>query len=266
MRRVRSTADATAGNREAQAIAANLGREAQLTRDRLRATQHAIASRVGVSRARYAELERGEGASASLRLWVKVGTALGRPMAIAFSRDRDQDGASLNLKDAGHLAAQELVLKLGREHGRQASVELPTRPHDPTRSADVVLRDDPRRTLILIEIVNRAGDLGATARSTDRKASELEGFALVADREDSGYRVAVGWLFTDTSANRLLVARYPEFLQARFPGSSAIWARALMEGTAPPVEPSVAWIDPRAGRVFPMRAKPPIRRLAARRP
>ncbi len=253
MRRPRTTAEATAGTREAQSIAATLGRDARLTRGRLRLTQQAVARRMGVSRTRYAEMERGEAATAPLELWVKLGAALGRSLAVALSRDTTADGSSTDPRDAGHLAAQELVLKLGRAHGRRAAVELATRPHDPSHAADVVLRDDPRRTLLLIEIVNRAGDLGAAARSTDRKAAELEGFAILAGGDDGAYRVTSGWLLVDTAANRQLVARYPEFLRARFPGSSAAWARALMEGMAPPAEPAIGWIDPRSGRIFPMR-------------
>lgn len=255
MRRVRTTAEATAGVREAHAIAASLGRDARLTRTRRRLTQHEVARRMGVSRARYAELERGEGEHAPLELWVKVGVALERPLAVAFSRDAAADGDPADPRDAGHLAAQELVLRLARAHGRRASVELATKPHDPTLFADVVLRDDRRRTLILAEIVNRAGDLGAAARSTDRKAAELEGFAVLAGGDGGPYRVARGWLLVESAANRRLVARYPEFLRARCPGPSAPWARALSEGAAPPAEPAIAWISPRSGRIFPMRRR-----------
>ena len=208
---------------------------------------------MGVSRARYAEMERGEGANAPLELWVKVGIALGRPVAVTLSRDIAADGGSHDPRDAGHLAAQELVLRLARAHGRTASVELATKPNHPVFFADLVLGDDRRRALMLIEIVNRAGDLGAAARSTDRKAAELEGFAILAGGEGGPYRVARGWLLVDTAANRRLVARYPEFLRARFPGSSAAWARAIMDGAAPPTEPAIAWVDPRAGRIFAMR-------------
>lgn len=253
MRRPRTTAEATAGTREAQAVAATLGRDARLTRARLRLTQGQVARRIGISRTRYAEMERGEGANAPLALWVKLGAGLGRALAVALSRDVTGDGASADMRDAGHLAAQELVLRLARTHGRSVNVELATRPHDPLFVADLVLRDGPRRTLLLIEIVNRARDLGAAARSTDRMAAELEGFAILAGGDDGPYRVARGWLLVDTTANRRLMARYPEFLRARFPGSSASWTSALMEGLAPPVEPAIGWIDPRSGRIFPVR-------------
>lgn len=252
MRRARGTADATAGVRQGKAIAANLGRDARLTRDKLRLTQEQVSAKIGVSRPRYAEMERGEAANAPLELWVKLGMALGRPLVVGFSRDVTADGSSADPRDAGHLAAQELVLRLARAHGRAASVELPTRPYDPLLSADLVLRDDPRRTLLLVEIINRAGDLGATARSTDRKAAELEHFAILAGGDGGAYRVARGWLLVDTAANRRLVASYPEFLRTRHPGSSRAWARAISDGSEPPVESAIAWIDPRSGRIFPM--------------
>lgn len=146
---------------EAQRMAAVLGSEIRSTRRRRRRTQAQLAAAIGISRSRYAELEQGAGATAPLDAWVRVGLALGRPLAVALSRDLDA-GPS----DAGHLAAQDLVLRLAGGAGRRTgSFELPTRTNDPGRSADVCLRDDARRTLIVVEIWNRLGDVGAAARS-----------------------------------------------------------------------------------------------------
>jgi hypothetical protein len=174
-------------------------------------------------------------------------------MAVSFSREMTLDGTTGGPADAGHLAAQELVLKLGRAHGRQANVELSASVTRSPYAIDVMLRDDRQRVLFLIEIVNRAGDLGALARGTDRKREDLEGLAIQLGGDAGPYRVAVSWLFTATEANRRLVAAWPEFLRARCPGSSAGLVHALGDGALPPAAPAIAWIDPRAGRIFALR-------------
>src|SRR6266566_3541969 len=102
-RGIRRTSAVVAGAREAQALAAMLGGEIRGTRRQLRLTQAALGARVGLRQARIGEIERGEGASASFATWIALGIALGRPLAASFSRRADGD-----LKDAGHLAAQEL--------------------------------------------------------------------------------------------------------------------------------------------------------------
>ena len=251
MTTLRRSDPAVHGDALSAAIAATLGREARASRRRRRLTQQRLANAIGISRPRYAEIERGEGATAPLETWTKIGAALGRPLAVAFSRDIEQPGP----RDAGHLAAQELVLRMARSHGRAASFELPTRPTDPARSTDVGLRDDAARVLFLIEIWNRLDDLGAAARATDRKLTEAAAAGAFAGADDPPYRVAACWLLVDTAANRRLIARYPEIVRTRFPASSVRWAAALTNGTAPPAEPGVAWVDPRAGRIIPLRLR-----------
>jgi transcriptional regulator with XRE-family HTH domain len=230
-------------------MAGTLGRDLKMTRKRRHLTQAQLGGRVGLSGARIGEIERGDGASARLDLWVRLGIAIDRPLAVSFSRDT----RLAEPRDAGHLAAQELVLRLARQHGRRADFELPTRPTDPARSIDVALRDDVDRALMVIEIWNRLDDLGAAARATTRKVSDAADAAVLAGRDGPEYRVASCWLLVDTAANRRLVSRYPEILMSRFPGSSLGWVRCLTEGSQPPEEPGLAWIDPRTGRLIPVR-------------
>ena len=206
-------------------------------------TQQRVADRMGISRTRYSGMERGQGASAPLEVWFRAAAVLDRPLAVSLSRD-----VTSPLADAGHVAAQELVLRLARRHGRAGRFELPTRAARSAGSVDVGLRDDPCRVLMLIEIWNALSDLGAAARTTARKVVEAEGLA-----EFRGYRVATCWLLLDSAANRELVRRHPEVFRGMFAGSSALWARALAHGTCPPAGAGVAWIDPRTGRITELR-------------
>jgi transcriptional regulator with XRE-family HTH domain len=228
-----------AGRREAAAIAANLGRDARFTRRRRQLTQAALAERVGLSQAEISYLERGYGARAALETWVAIGIALERPVAIGFGRD-----TVAPLQDAGHLAAQELLIRLATAVGWQATFEAPSNPADPRHVTDVLLRN-ARPTVVLVELWNRLDDLGAGARSSDRK------LAGVRARERD--QVTTCWLLVDTAANRALLRRYPAILRARFTGSSAAWVRALVGGDLPPSEPGLAWIDLSSGRLRPLR-------------
>jgi transcriptional regulator with XRE-family HTH domain len=241
-----------AGDREAQAIAATLGAQAAATRRGLRLHQATVAARCGISRGRLGDLERGQGDGAPLGLWIALGLALGRPLRMEFSRPIDPLGAET--ADAGHLAIQELVLRLGRAAGYARGFEVPTRPADPTRSTDVGLRHDARRTLILVECWNTIGDLGAAARSTSRKLAEAEGLATAAGGERP-FLVRGVWVVRATARNRALAARYPEVFATRFLGSSARWVAALTAGGEPPPEPGLVWCDVAATRLFAWRRR-----------
>jgi transcriptional regulator with XRE-family HTH domain len=251
--RVRRTDAAVQAGRESARVGATLGSDLRRTRKRRRLTQKALGERVGLSQGRIGDLERGGGATSPLGTWIALGIAIDRPLAVSFSREIE----SPEPRDAGHLAAQELVLGLARRHGRRADFELPTRPADPALSIDVALRDDGVRAFMVVEIWNRLDDLGAAVRATTRKTREAEGPAVLAARDGPPYRVAICWLLVDTAANRRLVARYPEILESRFPGSSLAWVRCLTEGLPPPSQPGLAWIDPRSGRIVPLRRRGP---------
>ena len=238
------------GDREAQAIAATLGAQAAATRRSMRSKQADVAARIGISRGRLGDLEQGRGEGAPLGLWIAVGLAIGRPLRLEFSRPTEPSTA-----DAGHLAIQELVLRLGRRASYARSFELSTRPSDPSRSTDVGLRDDERRVLILVECWNTIGDLGAAARSTSRKVAEARELAVAAGGERP-FAVRAVWVVRATARNRALVGRYPEVFGARLPGSSVRWVAALTTGAAlPPDEPGLVWCDVGATRLLAWRRR-----------
>ena len=236
------------GAREAAAIAANLGGQARTERLGLRRTQAQLSVAVGLSRSRYGEVERGEGASLPLDTWVAIGLAIGRPLAVGFSRPVHAAAPA----DAAHLAMQELILRLATESGRRATFELPTRPADPWRSTDVGIRDDRTRTLILVECWNTFGDVGAARRATTRKVNEAEALAVALGGERP-YRVLSVWVVRSTAANRSLVRSYPEVFASACPGSSQGWEKALTSGSPPPRQTGFVWCDPAAGRIWPRR-------------
>ena len=246
-RQKRRTA-AIAGAREAGAIVATLGRDARTTRRSRQLTQAALGEKVGLSQSEISHLERGNGARTALETWVAIGIALERPLAVGFSRDVVDPAP----KDAGHLVAQELILRLAAATGRTARFELPTRPSNPTRSVDIGEIDRVNRVLILLEIWNRLDDIGAAARSSDAKVAEAEALTLA---PGTPLRVAGCWVLVDTTANREIVRRYPAILRARFGGSSAAWVRALVDGSAPPTEPGLVWADTRTGRLTELRLR-----------
>lgn len=181
----------------------------------------------------------------SVDAWQRTGVALDLPLEVAFRRDPTAQPA-----DAGHLALQELILRLAARNGISLSFELPTRPQDPACSVDVCLRDDQRRRLVLCEAWNVIGDIGAAVRSTHRKIAQAQEFTMAIDR---AYAVHACWVVRASRRNRALVTRYPEVFAAAFPGSSLRWVSSLTSGADPPQLPGLVWADAASTRLFPWR-------------
>lgn len=244
-------AEAARRNRE---VLARLGSEVRESRGRRRMTQAQLGERIGLARSTVGAIERGFGGGHTLDAWQRIGLALDRPLRIELSRDAREEPA-----DAGHLAIQELVMRVGRGASLQRTFELATRPSNPAHSTDVGLRDDRGRRLILVEGWNTIGDVGAAVRSTNRKRAEAEDLAAViggarptapGDEPGEPYAVATVWVVRATRRNRELVARYPELFASRFTGSSRAWVRALTIGSPPPPDLGLIWCDVRCARLF----------------
>ena len=247
VKRVRRTSEVIQGGREATALAGTLGAAVRIGRRGKRMSLGDLAARVGISRTRIAEIERGEGLGAPLQTWVALGIALDRPLAVSFSRPLGDERRPV---DAGHLEIQEHVLGLARATGRHGTFELPSRPADPARSTDVGLRDDRHRVLIQTECWNTFGDLGAAVRATNRKTVEAATHVVAtAHGETEPYRIATVWVVRASAANRALLARYPHIIDAAFPGSSRRWVAALIDGAEPPPDPGLVWFDPATRRL-----------------
>jgi transcriptional regulator with XRE-family HTH domain len=240
---------AAEGARLTRELCSRLGGELRRSRRRQRMSQSAVAELVGVSQAEISRLEAGRATRAPIEHLIRVALIFERRLTIDESRDPGEEPA-----DAGHLIVQELVLRLARQAGHTGTFELATKPVEPWRSADVGIRDDPHRVLILTECWNFIGDIGAGARSTSRKVAEAEMLAVAVGGERP-YRVASCWVIRATRRNRELVARYPESFASRFPGSSSGWVLALETGAEPPEKPGLVWTDVKATRLFPWRRR-----------
>jgi len=240
---------AAEARRRNQEQAARLGGELVASRKRRRLTQQQVGDLVSVARSTVSAAENGRGAGLTLETWQRLGLAVGRPLSVELHRDPLEEPA-----DAGHLAIQELILRLGRGAGYRTTFELPTRPDDPRRSVDVGLRDDRQRRLLLVEAWNTFGNVGASVRSTNRKIAEADGLAAAIWGEGQ-HEIAACWVVRATRRNRELVARYPELFASRFPGSSMGWVRALVGGSKPPAEPGLVWCDVAATRLYPWRRR-----------
>jgi transcriptional regulator with XRE-family HTH domain len=205
-------------------------------------TQDRLAERAGVDRLVVSRVERGV-VSLDVELLERLAIALQVPLNVGFARDPRTDVA-----DAGHLAMQELVLRLGRANGYVGGFELPTKPAEPWRSIDVVLSHEARHRVICVECWNTIGDIGAAVRASSRKAAEAEALAAGTLGEDG--RAGLAWVVRSTARNRALLARYPQVFASRFPASSQRWVAALTQGQEPPEQPGLVWCDVAATRLF----------------
>ena len=196
-------------------------------------------------------LERGLGGGLTVDSWQRIALALDRPLRVELTRTRLDDAPA----DAGHLAIQELLLRMARKAGWNGRFELASRPNDPSRSVDVGLRSDRTRMLVIVEAWNRLDDIGAAARATNRKIAESNDVAVVLGGRDEPYRVGAVWVLRATARNRQLVRSYPDVFETRFPGSSAGWVAALVRGAPPPEDPGLVWTDVHATTLFPWRRR-----------
>lgn len=234
-------------------VAPRLGRVIRAARLRRGMTQAALGLKVGISQSEVSRIELGHGRSVPLATWIALADELGLRPRFDLARDWQEEAG-----DAGHLAIQELLLGLARATACAGTFELPIRPSDPAHSIDVFVRDDLRRRLLVEEAWNSFGNIGAGARSFDRKLAAARELA-VAIGGDRPYDVAGVWVVRATKRNRELVARYPEVFAARFPGSSARWVRTLKTGSPPPSEPGLVWADNRARDIHAWRRRPTCR-------
>jgi len=228
------------------------GAKVRQARTRRGWSQAELGRRVILAQPTISDLERGRGGKHSLETWQQLAIALALPFDLTLGRDALEEPI-----DAGHLALQELVLRVGKNAGYGRTFELPTKPSDPSYSTDVGLRDDAQRRLVQVECWNRFGNINASIRSSDRKRSDGEAMAIAIGNGQT-YSVHQVWVVRATRRNRELLARYPEIFATRFTGSSRAWVAALVRGSPPPAAPGLVWANVGATRILEWR---PARRI-----
>jgi transcriptional regulator with XRE-family HTH domain len=238
----RRSAAAIAAALEADGIRRSIGLGVAAARGRRGWTQASLALRAGTSQAAISRLERGV-PPLEVGLLVRTARALGISPRVELTRD-PLDGPA----DAGHLAIQELLVRLARATAGAVLVELPLGASDRARSVDVCVYRRALGELIVEEAWNRIGDVGAGLRSFDHKLA-LAAEAAVAF-PNPPMKITGVWVVRATRANRALLAAYPALFAARFPGSSRAWVRALVTGSAAPADPGIVLCDVGATRLF----------------
>ena len=238
------------GAARANQAVATAGREVRLSRRRRRLHQKTLAAKVGISQGRLAEIEAGKGTGTPPEVWFALAEALGRYLRFEFARD-----PLTELVDAGHLRIQELVIRLAKAAGWEASFEART-GGDSGRSVDVRLIDRRGRRIVIVECWNTFGDLGAANRSSNRKVEDAEARAVAIAGDGDQFEVGLCWVVRDTTANRELMNKYGHILEARLPGSSVAWVGALTTPGAPmPKQPGLVWCDNQGTRLFARRSR-----------
>jgi len=244
MARPRRPSRSAAAARLDREMLAAIGRGIREARHRRGLTQRAVATMAGLSTATVQRVEAGTSEHISLDSLQRAAHAVGRPLRLDLSADARREPI-----DAGHLAMQELVIRLGKGAGYAAIPEMPAVRQGSWRSTDVALRSDASRRFLLVECWNSLDDVGAAYRGTNRKL--LDGSAYVAARWGEGeHRVASCWVVRASARNRTLVGAYPALFAARFTGSSRSWVSALTQGTNPPPSAGLVWCDVAATRIF----------------
>jgi transcriptional regulator with XRE-family HTH domain len=249
-----------AGRQLGRRSAASLGERVHGARVRRGWTLAELGEKVGLTGTRIGQIERGIGSGSSIEVWFALAVVLDLPLKIEFGRDALEQPA-----DAGHLAIQELMLRLARAIGVTRFFELPTKPQDPWHSIDVGWRDDARRVFIINECWNGFTNINGSVRSTHRKIADAEQLAAAASKDgQDSYRVAACWIVRDTRRNRELIGAYPEVFATAFPASSQAWVHALTNPIAPvPTAAGLVWSDVRSTRLFAWRQRARLRQAAA---
>ncbi len=203
----RRTGRQVAADARADELAVTLGRALADRRRQQGLLQAQVAEGAGLAPSTVSAAERGGGAGYTISTW----TRLARAVDVDLRAYLDQASAAGQPRDIVHLRNQELVIRTAVMGGCRSRPEHAL--GDPTRGArsiDVLLARPLE--LAVMEVFDWFEDVGAAARSWDRKLARVEALALarlpppVQDIEVRPPRVSGCWIVHATRRNRELVA------------------------------------------------------------
>jgi len=186
-----------------------------------------LAAAAFVSQAVISRIELGRLEQVSLQRLRAVGAALDIALSIdAWWRAGDID----RLMDRGHAALVEHVVGELQAHGWLTRVEVTFNHFGERGSADIVAWHPPSRTLLIVEVKTRNGDVQATASTFERKVRILPGILA---REEGWDPLAVGRLLViaDTHAERSLIREHQRIFDATWPERTAATRRWVRRPT-----------------------------------
>jgi hypothetical protein len=188
----------------------------------------------GISQSCWSELERGHGATMSLRVWMRVADAVGSDLRSYLEA---LPGAEAP-RDAVHLRIQELVASTAVAGGWRAATEQLA---GGAGFADLLLSRGDERALV--EVWTWLADVGDAFRSWERK---LERLGSAASSPLSGC-----WILRATRRNRELVAAHRTLFDSRFSARSEAWRAALTDVDASaPQSAGLLWVTVRGDRLY----------------
>jgi len=186
-------------------------------------TQAQVAEAAGLAPSTASEAERGKGVGFTVRTWARLAMAVGVDLRAYLERA----SSAGQPRDIVHLRNQELLVRVAAAGGWSARPEEAIDdPAHGTRSVDVLLtrRGEFELEMALLEVFDWFDDVGAAARSWDRRLARVEARAslrlppppMVGDGERLP-RVSGCWIVRATLRNRELIAAHAGIFRARFP-------------------------------------------------
>jgi transcriptional regulator with XRE-family HTH domain len=206
-----------------------VGRVVREVRIRRRWRQRDLATAASVSQALISRIELGQLEDVSLKRLRAVGATLDIALSIdAWWRAGELD----RLIDRSHAALLEYVVGQLHDQGWLTRVEVTFNHFGERGSADIVAWHPSTRTLLIVEVKTRIGDVQATASTFERKVRLLP---EVLRREEGWDAAAVARILViaDTQANRSVVRDHQRTFDSIWPERTSATRRWIRRPTTP---------------------------------